>query len=689
MGEYRDMKLRKSNKLLYKILRSKVKIFLEPEEFDLLKTIQIENDSYTDFTTTENRIGYVLDLFEKINDATLVHNHLTEEKETALDKLKINYGKDEIYFKKIKILQKVNLIDLEILKQILEYENSLRLERLRVSEGSTRKNSSILNTLNVTFKLERISGRFTVKELNGLPNVISDLLVKNMKYKIYESKEVIYIDELLKSNVHNVLKKHLAFTLKHGLDEFKIENGDKILRVLSKLIESADDTEIYLEISDISDIKKSEEINRKLAYYDALTGLANRDLFTEILASCMLESTKLNKLIGVLFIDVDDFKLINDTYGHEAGDEVLIKIARKLEESVRSGDLVSRYAGDEFTVICKSVKEVNDLDCIVKRIMDTLTKKPVLINGKSVNISLSIGVALFPEHSEEMDSLIKCADLAMYKAKNSGKNKYMFYEPTMKVEEIKKEEIKKDLKNAINRGELYIEYMLQFDSSTSKYIGIESLMRWNHPEKGLISPMEFIAVAEDSGMIIEMGYWALDESLKHLKVLHGLGNEELVLGVNFTDSQFRQKDLLPKVLELLDKNGVNADKLMIEISEKTSMWEVDKTAEILKELRDCGIKLCIDDFGTGYSSLKYLHKYPLTTLKIDKSFVQDEEDSDYRVVKSLLALSTSLGIEVLAEGVEDEQQFNLLRSLGCNKLQGYYIGYPMSYDDLYAMLNTK
>ena len=579
-------------------------------------------------------------------------------------------------------------IDVLILKGITDYNNVINNTDVEIG-NLFGYNDDVVNTLK--FRLSRnktdnkTDNSFFIKKLNGDLGSFLNLLKGNIDFT---TNKFPSCKDLLKDKIYLDISNHLDFCLHHEIDEFTFEEQDKVYRCILK---SITEDEVLGELREITKLKESNEINNHNAYYDSLTKLARREYFEMEFEKALFEKvSNPNNLLGcVMFIDVDDFKKINDTYGHDIGDFVLKFIAQSLQKSVRSGDLVCRFAGDEFTILCKNLRAISDLELIVERIVSEITNRPLKIEeGKELVITLSIGIALYPEHGLTVEDLVKCADMAMYKAKNSGKNAYRIFETTMKEEETARRLIRNDLKNALDNGELYLEYMLQYNSEKNEYVGLESLMRWNHPIKGLISPAEFIQIAEQSGMIVDMGYWALEESLKHIKLIEEKGYGNLKLCINLTDLQMKQSDLVEKIVTLLKKYDIDGSRLLLEISEKTSTWTLKSVLGFLTNLRDNNINICIDDYGTGNSSLSSMHRIPLTHIKVNRTFVNgiEKDSSNYKIIKSLMDLSENLDVEVIAEGVELLSEYELLNELGCHNFQGFLISRPQKFENLIEIL---
>lgn len=577
-------------------------------------------------------------------------------------------------------------IDVLILKGISDYNNVVSHTNIEI-DNLFGYGDDVVNTLKFRLSRNSIDNNFYINKLNGDLGSFLNLLKGNINFDL---SKLPSFGDLLKEKIYIDISNHLDFCLHHEIDEFTFEEKDKVYRCILK---SITEDEVLGEFREITKLKESNEINKKIAYYDSLTGLARREYFVMEFEKALVEKlSNPNNLLGcVMFIDVDDFKKINDTYGHDIGDFVLKFIAQSLEKSVRNGDLVCRLAGDEFTILCKNLRAIEDLELIVERIVSEITLRPLKIEeGKELFITLSIGIALYPEHGLTVDDLLKCADMAMYKAKNSGKNAYRIFETTMKEEETARRLIRNDLKNAIDNGELYLEYMLQYNSEKNEYVGLESLMRWNHPIKGLISPAEFIQIAEQSGMIVDMGYWALEESLKHIKLIEEKGYGNLKLCINLTDLQMKQADLVEKIVSLLKKYDIHGSRLLLEISEKTSTWTLNSVLGFLTNLRENNINICIDDYGTGNSSLSSMHRIPLTHIKVNRAFVNNIErgSSNYKIIKSLMDLSENLDVEVIAEGVEYDREYQILNELGCRNFQGFLISRPEKFDNLIEILKV-
>ncbi|WP_438435144.1 EAL domain-containing protein [Gorillibacterium sp. sgz500922] len=431
---------------------------------------------------------------------------------------------------------------------------------------------------------------------------------------------------------------------------------------------------VVLVFRDIQERRLQEERIRHYAFHDALTGLPNRRFFRDKLAAC-IESQPAHSSLALLFIDLDHFKLINDSLGHEMGDQLLIEVARRLKECAREQDTVSRLAGDEFTVILRNVtlKEAGEHALYIKQ---SLSRK-YRLGERECFTSPSIGISLYPQDGQDVDTLIKCADTAMYHVKTHEKNHFRFFSADMTEKVLRKVEIDKGLRSALETDSLRLEYQPKVDLETGKLTGFEALLRWDHPEWGPISPDEFIPVAEESGLIIPLGEWVLRTGCRQFRKWLSTGNPGERLAVNLSVKQLQDPGLPALVERVLEEEQLSADQLELEITE-TIMKQGEHTVHILEHLKAMGIYISIDDFGTGYSSLSYLNRLPIDALKIDKSFIRNiyTDHADSEIVTTIITLAKSLNLKVIAEGVETAEQLDFLRSNNCHEGQGYLIGRP-------------
>ena len=438
---------------------------------------------------------------------------------------------------------------------------------------------------------------------------------------------------------------------------------------------------IVVNSRNVTDRRRAEDRMLHDAFHDALTGLPNRALFLDHLVLALNRASRNSDVhFAVLFLDLDRFKFVNDSLGHHAGDLLLIEVARRIEQCLRVNDTVARIGGDEFTVLLEDLDDQDEAAIIAERIQEAISA-PFNLDGREFFTTASIGIA--PNNSEyhRADDILRDADTAMYHAKVSGKARYAVFDSAMHARAISTMETEADLRRALERGEFFLLY--QPIISTSKYtlVGFESLVRWNHPTRGLVHPDKFIALAEETGLIIPMSLWILQEACTQLqKWRKSLPNAPLTVSVNISCKHFQQPDLVEQVAQVLTETGLDPSALKLEITESAVMENTERTAEKLKGLRALGVELSLDDFGTGYSSLSYLHRFPLDTLKIDRTFVSrlEEKGEHHEIVRTIISLAKSLGMKTIAEGVETEKQLLRLQSLGCDSAQGFFFSRPLS-----------
>lgn len=438
-------------------------------------------------------------------------------------------------------------------------------------------------------------------------------------------------------------------------------------------------------ILDITDIKSYEKKILKLAHYDILTSLPNRLLFKEYIQKAIKKSKRTYQYNALLFIDLDNFKAVNDTVGHNVGDMVLVETARRIENCVRENDVVARLGGDEFVLLvdtCQTSREIviDIIGIIAQKILDEL-RAPYLIENYNFQITGSIGIKLFSDDSLSRDELMKYADSAMYNAKDKGRNAFSFYNPELQQMMENKVFLVNSLRKAIEDNSMSLHYQAQvLAGDNQKIVGVEALVRWNHPEKGLISPASFIPAAEESGLIIPLGELILDEAIKQVQTWQ---EDEVKsswrVSVNVSSKQFEGSSFIPTLQKILKKYRVNADMIRLELTEGILIQNTDEALKKLYELKEIGISLSIDDFGTGYSSLSYLKQLPIDELKIDQSFIKDliSDKNDEIITKTIISIGEQFGLEVIAEGVETQEQYEKLLLLGCKNFQGYLFCKPM------------
>jgi len=422
----------------------------------------------------------------------------------------------------------------------------------------------------------------------------------------------------------------------------------------------------------------SEERLAFLAQFDSLTGLPNRALLSDRFAQMIEQSRRRGMLLGVLFVDLDDFKSVNDTLGHAAGDELLKEVARRLSETVRQGDTVARISGDEFALVLADLSRQDDAALVAQKIVERLAA-PFHVAGHEVLVTASVGIASYPADGHDAESLLGAADAAMYRAKQSGRNTYQFFTSEINQRTRARALLGADLRRALEREEFTLAYQPKFDLLTMRPCGGEALLRWSHPERGTVPPAQFVHVLEESGLIVKVGEWLLARACADLKACSAASARPVPIAVNLSARQFRQNDLGARIRALIAEAGVPPELIELEITESHLMHDPAHAIHAMRMLRDEGVRIAIDDFGTGYSSLAYLTRFPVAALKIDRSFVAGigREPSDAAIVRTIIEMARSLGSTVIAEGVETQAQVGFLRRFGCHQAQGYFFAPPM------------
>ena len=432
-------------------------------------------------------------------------------------------------------------------------------------------------------------------------------------------------------------------------------------------------------VNDITDKKRAEQELRYLANYDTLTGLPNRALLSERLGRAIVRARRQETRVAVLFLDLDRFKDINDSLGHAAGDRLLKAAATRLQATVSASDTVARLGGDEFTVVLEDVESLPAVERMAREILNAFSMPLEVDERHDVSITPSLGISLYPDHALVPTDLLKFADTAMYQAKAEGRNTYQIYNETMDAESRKRATVLASLRKALDRGEFRLVYQPRMALADGRITGVEALLRWHSAELGEISPMVFIPLAEESGLILPIGDWVMEEACETLKRWRTHGLNELSIGINVSVLQLLRSNLPQHLRQVLDDTGVPANRIELEVTESMVMQNAEQTTNVLNELREIGVSLAIDDFGTGYSSLVYLKRLPIDTLKIDKEFIGDltRDPDDEAITATVITMGHSLGLNVIAEGVETEQQLAYLREQGCDEIQGFWLSPPL------------
>jgi len=440
-------------------------------------------------------------------------------------------------------------------------------------------------------------------------------------------------------------------------------------------------------INDVTEREQHEELLEYQANHDALTGLPNRNLLADRITQSLANAHRYDMPVAVLFIDLDNFKFVNDSLGHALGDRMLIIQADRLHKSIRSGDTVARYGGDEFVVVVSNLEKIEDAALVAQHIQE-LVSRPFTIDGHEFGITCSIGISLYPKDGHDVDSLLKNADAAMYRAKEQSRNSFQFYTSEMNDRVVERMVIERHLRHALELGQLEMHYQPQVELTNGRIIGVEALLRWHSPNLGTVSPSRFIPLAEETGLIVPIGEWVLKTCCEQNKAWQDAGLTPLTISVNISARQLQKKDLSGDIAAILRESGLKPRFLELEIVESMVMKDVESAMVIMTELKSLGIQLAMDDFGTGYSSLSYLKRFPFDRLKIDLSFVRDilSDPESASIARTIIAMAHNLNLRAIAEGVETKEQLEYLRLHGCDEIQGYYVSHPVNAQEFEALL---
>ena len=440
---------------------------------------------------------------------------------------------------------------------------------------------------------------------------------------------------------------------------------------------------------DLTEYKRSEETIERLAFRDVLTDLPNRALFKDRLHQALTAAQRSGDKLAVAVLDLDRFKLVNDTLGDVCGDLLLKSVASRLSDALREEDTIARAGGDDFLVLLPKITSTEHLSIVADKVMEQF-RSPWDIMGESAYVTASIGFAVYPADGEMAQTLIECADTAMRRAKSSGGNAYQFYEASLEMRASERLQTESELHRALDAGEFVLYYQPQIDLSTGKITGVEALVRWQHPKRGLVPPLEFISLAEETGLIVPLGEWIISDACRQAALWQTLAGAPLLMAVNLSPRQFRQRDLSETIAAALSTTGLEPQLLELEVTENLAMEDVKLTDAILRDLGEIGVRSALDDFGTGYSSLSYLSSLPLSTVKIDRSFISGAgtKRASAAIVKAVVALGHELDLTVLAEGVETKAQMRMVKVQECDLAQGFLFSRPLPVDELTSVLTT-
>ena len=620
--------------------------------------------------------------------ACYLHPILENNKAIAVFYMETEHGLAEL-LKATNELESVWTFSSLLIRQVIDmWHHEEQAERFRLAEQALWASETYLNAI-LRFSPALIS----VKDLDG-----------NVVLASEHFKQMANIDEngFVGKNVFDVYPKDVAQAIfdidtaaKTKQQTYEVEldlmhkDGSMHTYLMVKFPLRSKENRVFGVCTigtDISERKLAENALREqqsrlnyMAFHDSLTGLPNRSLFYDRIYHGLARARRSHSKVALMLLDIDRFKNINDSLGHDAGDLMLKAISTRLSEGVRDMDTVARLGGDEFVIVLEGVHDIEDVMFVANKLLVTLAR-PIEISGHEISSTVSIGVSIFPEDGLDTDELLKHADIAMYKAKEAGKNNCQFYTKGMNATAVNYLLLENDLRRALDLQQFTLYYQPQIDLKTGNLMGVEALVRWQHPERGLVSPAHFIPLAEETGLIVPIGEWVLREACRQQKLWLDAGRKVGRIAVNLSPRQFRQKNFPGKVEAILRDTQLAAEYLELEITESCAMEHAGETINQLNQLNQMGMYLAIDDFGTGYSSLAYLQRFPIQKLKIDRSFVNDIHDDlhDAAITKTIIGLAHSMQLRVVAEGVETEHQAEWLRQRGCDQAQGFLYAKPMS-----------
>ena len=505
-----------------------------------------------------------------------------------------------------------------------------------------------------------------VRDVYGNKTIVHFL---NTKQMTYQTKTPVMVDEA--SSIDDVAQIIIDAGMQHMVSGFIVTQNQQYAGI-------ANGHDLLQDITH----RKQDELYY-LAHYDQLTKIPNRMLFNDRLTQACREASRKATLVGLLFIDVDRFKQINDSMGHRFGDLLLVALAARLQSCARDCDTVGRLGGDEFAILMDTPQDADSINLLSKRVVDSM-REPFQLLGKELYVTVSVGTSIFPSDDTEIEGLFVKADTAMYEAKTKGRNGFQEYIPGLSIYSADRMSLESDLRAALRNNEFVLHYQPQICLATDQVVGVEALIRWRHPKHGLLSPLHFIPTAEENGLIVEIGRWVLREACRQCRQWIDARHAALRIAVNISALEFRQADFVEQVQAILNETGVAPSHIELEMTESIVMHNVGAVLAVLSELKRMGIFLAIDDFGTGFSSLNYLRRFPIDRLKIDQSFVQgiDRIPANESIVRAITSLAHNLSMEVVAEGAESDAELAILRACQCNEAQGYRFAKPMPADDV-------
>ena len=530
----------------------------------------------------------------------------------------------------------------------------------------------IIEYVNPSF--ERITGYTYNEAVNNSPGLVASGLHKSEFYK--HMWETITAGESYSNIFINRRKDGSLYYEEKTITPIKDQSGTI--------------THYVATGKDISERIQIQERLQHMAHHDALTDLPNRNLFLDRLQQALNRARWHNRLVAVMFMDLDRFKNINDTLGHNVGDQLLLELSRRLGGTVRDGDTIARFGGDEFAILLDDIDSDSHISSLAQKLLDTLSM-PFKINKQELFVTASIGVSIFPNDGDDSDTLLRNADVAMYRAKDMGKNNYQFYSDDLSARIFERLTLENHLRHALERNEFVLYYQPQVDARTNKISGVEALLRWQHPELGLVTPNNIIPLLEETGLIEKVGHWVLETACRQSRAWHDTGWPFIHMSVNISSRQFNNTNFISSVHDIINQAEINPEFLELELTESMLMRNASSTVNALHSLSGRGVRFAIDDFGTGYSSLTYLRRFPIDTIKIDRSFIHDVTDNpdDAAIASAIIVMAQSLSLNVIAEGVENQKQLDFLTSRNCHYLQGNFFSRPLPAEELTRLLEDQ
>ena len=521
---------------------------------------------------------------------------------------------------------------------------------------------------------EKITGYTYTEAVNNSPGIVASGLHKSEFYK--HMWETIAAGESYSNIFINRRKDGSLYYEEKTITPIKDQSGTI--------------THYVATGKDISERIQIQERLQHMAHHDALTDLPNRNLFLDRLQQSLNRARWHDRLVAVMFMDLDRFKIINDTLGHNVGDQLLLQLSQRLAKTVRDGDTIARFGGDEFAILLDDINSESHISSLAEKLLDTLAT-PFKFNKQELFVTASIGVSIFPTDGEDSDTLLRNADVAMYRAKDLGKNNYQFYSDDLSARIFERLTLENNLRHALERDEFVLYYQPQIDARTNKVSGVEALLRWKHPELGLVTPNNIIPLLEETGLIEKVGHWVLETACRQSRAWHDAGWSYLHMSVNISSRQFNNTDFISSLHDIINQTKINPEFLELELTESMLMRNASSTINALHSLSGRGVRFAIDDFGTGYSSLTYLRRFPIDTIKIDRSFIHDVTDNpdDAAITSAIIVMAQSLSLNVIAEGVENRKQLDFLTSRNCHYLQGNFFSRPLPAEELSQFLETQ